>query len=120
MAKKEEVKIIKVVGNSILVQEEDGSKALYAKVDVDVEDLVEAAADEEDEEDEDDAPTTYAELQEMDYDDLSELVDDQELEDIDVEDYDEDEEKEVEKLRQEIAKAMDIEIPKKGGKKGKK
>lgn len=81
------------------------------------------AKEEEDEEDdpEDDEETdlTWDDLKDMDYEELSEVVDDEELEDIDVEDYDEDEEDEVEKLRVAIAKELDIEVPKKG-KKGKK
>lgn len=74
---------------------------------------------EEENEDDDEDEYTWEDIKDMDYDELSELVDDEELEDIDVEDYDEDDDDEVEKLRVAIAKELDIEVPKKG-KKGKK
>lgn len=74
---------------------------------------------EEEDEDDDEDEYTWEDIKDMDYDELSELVDDEELEDIDVEDYDEDDDDEVEKLRVAIAKELDIEVPKKG-KKGKK
>lgn len=151
MAKKE-MEILKVVGNSLLVAEEDGSKALYTKVDVDVEELAEAVADGEDDEEEEEKPAkaekkapakggkkkeddeeedegdddnddededeklTWDEIKDMDYDELAEVIDDEEL-DIDAEDYDEDEDEEVEKLRKDVAKELGIEIPKKKGKK---
>jgi hypothetical protein len=74
---------------------------------------------EEEDEDDDEDEYTWEDIKDMDYEELSELVDDEELEDIDVEDYDEDDDDEVEKLRVAIAKELDIEVPKKG-KKGKK
>lgn len=75
--------------------------------------------EDDDEDDEDGEEYSWDDLKDMDYDELSELVDDEELGDIDVEDYDEDDDDEVEKLRVAIAKELDIEVPKKG-KKGKK
>lgn len=75
--------------------------------------------EDDDEEEEEGEEYNWDDLKDMGYDELSELVDDEELEDIDVEDYDEDDDDEVEKLRVAIAKELDIEVPKKG-KKGKK
>lgn len=141
------MKIVKKIDDKHFLGEEDGEKVLLAVKDLDLEALAEALADEEDPEeeapkkgkkeepkketkkpakkeepeddDDDDDEYTWDDIKDMDYDELSELVDDEELEDIDVEDYDEDDEDEVEKLRVAIAKELDIEVPKKG-KKGKK
>lgn len=140
------MKIVKKIDDKHFLGEEDGEKVLLAVKDLDLEALAEALADEEDpeeeapkkgkkeepkketkkpakkeepEEDDDDDEYTWEDIKDMDYDELSELVDDEELEDIDVEDYDEDDDDEVEKLRVAIAKELDIEVPKKG-KKGKK
>lgn len=142
------MKIVKKIDDKHFLGEEDGEKVLLAVKDLDLEALAEALADEEDPEeeapkkgkkeepkketkkpakkeepedddDEDEDEYTWDDIKDMDYDELSELVDDEELEDIDVEDYDEDDEDEVEKLRVAIAKELDIEVPKKG-KKGKK
>ena len=79
----------------------------------------EESEDDDEEEEAEGEEYNWNDLKDMDYDELSELVDDEELEDIDVEDYDEDDDDEVEKLRVAIAKEFDIEVPKKG-KKGKK
>lgn len=140
------MKIVKKIDDKHFLGEEDGEKVLLAVKELDLEALAEALADEEDpeeeapkkgkkeepkketkkpakkeepEEDDDDDEYTWEDIKDMDYDELSELVDDEELEDIDVEDYDEDDDDEVEKLRVAIAKELDIEVPKKG-KKGKK
>lgn len=142
------MKIVKKIDDKHFLGEEDGEKVLLVKKDLDLEALAGALADEEDPEeeapkkgkkeepkketkkpakkeepedddDEDEDEYTWDDIKDMDYDELSELVDDEELEDIDVEDYDEDDEDEVEKLRVAIAKELDIEVPKKG-KKGKK
>lgn len=142
------MKIVKKIDDKHFLGEEDGEKVLLAVKDLDLEALAEALADEEDPEeeapkkgkkeepkketkkpakkeepedddDEDEDEYTWDDIKDMDYDELSELVDDEELEDIDVEDYDEDDDDEVEKLRVAIAKELDIEVPKKG-KKGKK
>ena len=129
------MKIVKKIDEKHFLGEEDGKKVLLVKKDLDLEKLAEAIADYEDDdkeetkkpakkeepEDDDEEGEEYNwdDLKDMDYDELSELVDDGELEDIDVEDYDEDDDDEVEKLRVAIAKELDIEVPKKG-KKGKK
>lgn len=142
------MKIVKKIDDKHFLGEEDGEKVLLAVKELDLEALAEALADEEDHEeeapkkgkkeepkketkkpakkeepeeddDDDDDEYTWDDIKDMDYDELSELVDDEELEDIDVEDYDEDDDDEVEKLRVAIAKELDIEVPKKG-KKGKK
>lgn len=141
------MKIVKKIDDKHFLGEEDGEKVLLAVKELDLEALAEALSDEEDPEeeapkkgkkeepkketkkpakkeepeddDDDDDEYTWDDIKDMDYDELSELVDDEELEDIDVEDYDEDDEDEVEKLRVAIAKELDIEVPKKG-KKGKK
>lgn len=121
------MKIVKQIDEKHFLGEEDGEKVLLVKKDLDLEKLAEAIADEDDDEEEDKKPAkkgegeeySWDDLKDMDYDELSELVDDEELEDIDVEDYDEDDDDEVEKLRVAIAKELDIEVPKKG-KKGKK
>ena len=142
------MKIVKKIDDKHFLGEEDGEKVLLAVKDLDLEALAEALADEEDPEeeapkkgkkeepkketkkpakkeepedddDEDEDEYTWDDIKDMDYDELSELIDDEELEDIDVEDYDEDDDDEVEKLRVAIAKELDIEVPKKG-KKGKK
>ena len=129
------MKIVKKIDEKHFLGEEDGKKVLLVKKDLDLEKLAEAIADYEDDdkeetkkpakkeepEDDDEEGEEYNwdDLKDMDYDELSELVDDEEFEDIDVEDYDEDDDDEVEKLRVAIAKELDIEVPKKG-KKGKK
>lgn len=116
------MKIVKQIDEKHFLGEEDGEKVLLVKKDLDLEKLAEAIADEDDEEEEEEEEGeeyNWDDLKDMDYDELSELVDDEELEDIDVEDYDEDDDDEVEKLRVAIAKELDIEVPKKG-KKGKK
>lgn len=142
------MKIVKKIDEKHFLGEEDGEKVLLVKKDLDLEKLAEAITDEGDDyEEEDKKPAkkeakkeetkkpakkeepedddeegeeyNWDDLKDMDYDELSELVDDEELEDIDVEDYDEDDDDEVEKLRVAIAKELDIEVPKKG-KKGKK
>lgn len=118
------MKIVKQIDEKHFLGEEDGEKVLLVKKDLDLEKLAEAIADEEDDEEEEEEEEegeeyNWDDLKGMDYDELSELVDDEELEDIDVEDYDEDDDDEVEKLRVAIAKELDIEVPKKG-KKGKK
>lgn len=115
------MKIVKQIDEKHFLGEEDGEKVLLVKKDLDLEKLAEAIADEDDDEEEEEEGEEYNwdDLKDMDYDELSELVDDEELEDIDVEDYDEDDDDEVEKLRVAIAKELDIEVPKKG-KKGKK
>ncbi len=72
--------------------------------------------EEEDEDDEEEGEEITAEdLLAMDFDDLEDLVDDEEL-DIDVDDFDEDEDK----LRKAVAKAMGIKLPAAKEKKGKK
>ena len=119
------MKIVKQIDEKHFLGEEGGEKVLLVKKDLDLEKLAEAIADDEDDEEEEEEEEEEGEeynwddLKDMDYDELSELVDDEELEDIDVEDYDEDDDDEVEKLRIAIAKELDIEVPKKG-KKGKK
>lgn len=118
------MKIVKQIDEKHFLGEEDGEKVLLVKKDLDLEKLAEAIADEDDDEEEEEEEEegeeyNWDDLKDMDYDELSELVDDEELEDIDVEDYDEDDDDEVEKLRVAIAKELDIEVPKKG-KKGKK
>ena len=136
------MKIVKKIDEKHFLGEEDGEKVLLVKKDLDLEKLAEAIADDEEakkeekketkkpakkeepedddeEEEEEGEEYNWDDLKDMDYDELSELVDDEELEDIDVEDYDEDDDDEVEKLRVAIAKELDIEVPKKG-KKGKK
>lgn len=143
------MKIVKKIDDKHFLGEEDGEKFLLAVKELHLEDLVIALANDEDQEeeapkkgkkeepkketkkpakkeepeedddDDDDDEYTWDDIKDMDYDELSELVDDEELEDIDVEDYDEDDDDEVEKLRVAIAKELDIEVPKKG-KKGKK
>lgn len=129
------MKIVKQIDEKHFLGEEDGEKVLLVKKDLDLEKLAEAIADEDDDDEEEDKKPAKKEakkeeeeegeeynwddLKDMDYDELSELVDDEELEDIDVEDYDEDDDDEVEKLRVAIAKELNIEVPKKG-KKGKK
>ena len=85
------------------------AKKLKAMDDDDVEDLWnENCAEEEDEEDEDededDEELTMDEIEDMDYDDLEDLIDEKKL-DIDIEDYTE---KEVKKLRKAVAKALKI------------
>ena len=129
------MKIVKKIDEKHFLGEEDGEKVLLVKKDLDLEKLAEAIADDEEakkektkkpakkeepeDDDEEGEEYNWDDLKDMDYDELSELVDDEELEDIDVEDYDEDDDDEVEKLRVAIAKELDIEVPKKG-KKGKK
>lgn len=68
--------------------------------------------DGEDEEDEDDSvEVTWADVQEMDFDELADLVDDQDL-DLDS-DIDEDDEDEWEELRDDICEELGLKKPKK-------
>jgi len=143
MAKKKatqkELKIVSQVeleNGTVLVQYEDGSFAVLAKIaipaetaasffgsdedeDEDEEDSDEDEDEEEEDSDEDedeDEPLTPEALQEMDFEELEDVCDDKEL-DTDPDDYDEED---VDKLRKAIAKELGIKLPtaKKG--KGKK
>lgn len=68
----------------------------------------EEESDEDEDEDEDDK-LSAADILEMDFDDLEDTIDDNEL-DIDIEDYDSDDKKSVEKLRKAVAKALNIKL----------
>ena len=150
MAKKKaaqkELKIVSQVeleNGTVLVQYEDGSYAVLAKIaipaetassffgsdeddddedsdeDDDDEDSDEDDDDEdsdEDDDDEEEEPLTAEALQEMDFEELEDVCDDKEL-DTDPDDFDEED---VDKLRNAIAKELGIKLPtaKKG--KGKK
>ena len=135
MAKKKatqkELKIVSQVeleNGTVLVQYEDGSFAVLAKIAIpaetaasffgsdDDDDEEEEDSDEEEEEEEEDEPLTPEALQEMDFEELEDVCDDKEL-DTDPDDYDEED---VDKLRKAIAKELGIKLPtaKKG--KGKK
>ena len=135
MAKKKatqkELKIVSQVeleNGTVLVQYEDGSFAVLAKIAIpaetaasffgsdDDEEEEEEDSDEEEEEGEEEEPLTAEALQEMDFEELEDVCDDKEL-DTDPDDFDEED---VDKLRKAIAKELGIKLPtaKKG--KGKK
>ena len=146
MAKKKaaqkELKIVSQVeleNGTVLVQYEDGSYAVLAKIaipaetassffgsdedddDEDSDDDDEDSDDDDEDSDDDDEeeeeePLTAEALQEMDFEELEDVCDDKEL-DTDPDDFDEED---VDKLRKAIAKELGIKLPtaKKG--KGKK
>lgn len=72
--------------------------------------------EEEEEEDEEEDELTGEQLNEMDFEELEDIVDDKDLE-VDPDDY---EEEDIEKLRKAIAKELGITLPKKEKAKGKK
>ena len=131
MAKKKaaqkELKIVSQVeleNGTVLVQYEDGSYAVLAKIAIPAEtassffgsDSDEDDDDEdsdEDDEEEEEEPLTPEALQEMDFEELEDVCDDKEL-DTDPDDYDEED---VDKLRKAIAKELGIKLP--AAKKGK-
>jgi hypothetical protein len=65
--------------------------------------------DPEEEEEEEDDKLTASDILESDFDDLEDIIDDQEL-DIDLEDYDPKKPKDLDKLRKEVAKALKIKL----------
>ena len=138
MAKKKaaqkELKIVSQVeleNGTVLVQYEDGSYAVLAKITIPAEtassffDSDEDEDDEDSDEDEDDEeeddedeeeeeePLTAEALQEMDFEELEDVCDDKEL-DTDPDNFDEED---VDKLRKAIAKELGIKLP--AAKKGK-
>ena len=132
MAKKKaaqkELKIVSQVeleNGTVLVQYEDGSYAVLAKIAIPAETASSFFGSDEDDDDEDsddddeeeeEEPLTAEALQEMDFEELEDVCDDKEL-DTDPDDFDEED---VDKLRKAIAKELGIKLPtaKKG--KGKK
>ena len=74
--------------------------------------------EEEEEEEEEEDELTGEDLAEMDFEQMEDLCDDQDL-DTDPDDFDSDDAAEVEKLRKAIAKELNLTLPKKS-KKGKK
>ena len=134
MAKKKaaqkELKIVSQVeleNGTVLVQYEDGSYAVLAKIAIpaetassffgsDEDEDDEDSDEDEDDEEEEEEPLTAEALQEMDFEELEDVCDDKEL-DTDPDDFDEED---VDKLRKAIAKELGIKLPtaKKG--KGKK
>ena len=128
MAKKKatqkELKIVSQVeleNGTVLVQYEDGSYAVLAKITISAEtasSFFGSDSDDDDEEedsddDDEEEPLTPEALQEMDFEELEDVCDDKEL-DTDPDDYDEDD---VDKLRKAIAKELGIKLP--AAKKGK-
>ena len=130
MAKKKaaqkELKIVSQVeleNGTVLVQYEDGSYAVLAKIAIPAETASsffgsddDDEDSDEDDDDEEEEPLTAEALQEMDFEELEDVCDDKEL-DTDPDDFDEED---VDKLRKAIAKELGIKLPtaKKG--KGKK
>ena len=127
MAKKKaaqkELKIVSQVeleNGTVLVQYEDGSYAVLAKIAIPAEtassffgsDDDDEDSDEDDDEEEEE-PLTAEALQEMDFEELEDVCDDKEL-DTDPDDFDEED---VDKLRKAIAKELGIKLP--AAKKGK-
>ena len=129
MAKKKaaqkELKIVSQVeleNGTVLVQYEDGSYAVLAKIAIPAETASSFFGSDEDDDDEDsddddeeeeEEPLTPEALQEMDFEELEDVCDDKEL-DTDPDDYDEED---VDKLRKAIAKELGIKLP--AAKKGK-
>ena len=131
MAKKKaaqkELKIVSQVeleNGTVLVQYEDGSYAVLAKIAIpaetassffgsDEDDDDEDSDEDEDDEEEEEEPLTAEALQEMDFEELEDVCDDKEL-DTDPDDFDEED---VDKLRKAIAKELGIKLP--AAKKGK-
>ena len=138
MAKKKaaqkELKIVSQVeleNGTVLVQYEDGSYAVLAKIaipaetassffgsdedddDEDSDDDDEDSDEDDDDEEEEEEPLTAEALQEMDFEELEDVCDDKEL-DTDPDDFDEED---VDKLRKAIAKELGIKLP--AAKKGK-
>lgn len=95
--------------------DDDGlRKAIAEELDIEVPEEEEETGDEETSDGDEDY--TWDDLMEMDFDELSELCKESDL-DTDPDDFDEDEEESVEKFRKAIAKECDIEIPEKKKKK---
>ena len=131
-AAQKELKIVSQVeleNGTVLVQYEDGSYAVLAKIaipaetassffgsdddDSDEDDDDEDSDEDDDDEEEEEEPLTPEALQEMDFEELEDVCDDKEL-DTDPDDYDEED---VDKLRKAIAKELGIKLP--AAKKGK-
>lgn len=95
--------------------DDDGlRKAIAEELDIEVPEEEEETGTEETSDGDEDY--TWDDLIEMDFDELSELCKESDL-DTDPDDFDEDEEESVEKFRKAIAKECDIEIPEKKKKK---
>ena len=124
-AAQKELKIVSQVeleNGTVLVQYEDGSYAVLAKIAIPAETASSFFGSDEDDDDEDsddddeeeeEEPLTPEALQEMDFEELEDVCDDKEL-DTDPDDYDEED---VDKLRKAIAKELGIKLP--AAKKGK-
>lgn len=79
---------------------------------------LELPKEEEEEEEDEDTTLTWEDLEKLDFNELSDLCDEEKL-DTDPEDFDEDEDGDEDKLRRKIAQEMGIEAPEKKKKKKK-
>ena len=117
---KKEVSRKEINGNIIITFDDGSIQIIPAPIELSSEEASsifgssEEEEDEEEEEEEDEL--TGEQLNEMDFEELEDIVDDKDLE-VDPDDY---EEEDIEKLRKAIAKELGITLPKKEKAKGKK
>ena len=112
---KKEVSRKEINGNIIITFDDGSIQIIPAPIELSSEEassIFGSSAEEEEEEDE----LTGEQLNEMDFEELEDIVDDKDLE-VDPDDY---EEEDIEKLRKAIAKELGITLPKKEKAKGKK
>ena len=117
---KKEVSRKEINGNIIITFDDGSIQIIPAPIELSSEEASSifgsSEEEEEEEEDEEEDELTGEQLNEMDFEELEDIVDDKDLE-VDPDDY---EEEDIEKLRKAIAKELGITLPKKEKAKGKK
>ena len=116
---KKEVSRKEINGNIIITFDDGSIQIIPAPIELSSEEassIFGSSEEEEEEEEEEEDELTGEQLNEMDFEELEDIVDDKDLE-VDPDDY---EEEDIEKLRKAIAKELGITLPKKEKAKGKK
>ena len=114
---KKEVSRKEINGNIIITFDDGSIQIIPAPIELSSEEASSIfGSSEEEEEEEEEDELTGEQLNEMDFEELEDIVDDKDLE-VDPDDY---EEEDIEKLRKAIAKELGITLPKKEKAKGKK
>lgn len=115
---KKEVSRKEINGNIIITFDDGSIQIIPAPIELSSEEAssIFGSSEEEEEEEEEEDELTGEQLNEMDFEELEDIVDDKDLE-VDPDDY---EEEDIEKLRKAIAKELGITLPKKEKAKGKK
>ena len=108
-AAKKEISRKEINGNIIITFDDGSIQIIPAPIDLTAEEAESIFGEEETEEEEETPELTGEDLANMDFEELEDVCDDQDL-DTDPDDFDEEE---VEKLRKAIAKELGIELPKK-------